>query len=40
MSNVEDLAGGDGGGDDERRFDAAMKPVIQELVASIKAADL
>jgi len=34
--------GGFGGGvsDDERMFDKVMKPVIQQLVASIKAADL
>jgi len=29
-----------GGEDDERMFDKVMKPVIQQLVASIKAADL
>jgi curli biogenesis system outer membrane secretion channel CsgG len=33
--------GGFGGGvDDERMFDKVMKPTIQQLVASIKAADL
>jgi curli biogenesis system outer membrane secretion channel CsgG len=34
--------GGFGGGvtDDERMFDKVMKPVIQQLVASIKAADI
>jgi len=34
--------GGFGGGvtDDQRMFDKVMKPVIQQLVASIKAADL
>ncbi len=35
------FVGGFGGGvDDDRMFDKVMKPVIQELVASIKAADL
>ena len=34
--------GGFGGGveNDERMFDKVMKPVVQQLVASIKAADL
>jgi curli biogenesis system outer membrane secretion channel CsgG len=34
--------GGFGGGveDDERMFDKVMKPVVQQLVASIKAADI
>ena len=34
--------GGFGGGveNDERMFDKVMKPVVQELTASIKAADL
>jgi curli biogenesis system outer membrane secretion channel CsgG len=30
----------DGGQNDQRMFDKVMKPVIQELTASIKAADL
>ena len=35
------FVGGFGGGvDDDRMFDKVMKPVIQQLVASIKAADL
>lgn len=35
------FVGGYGGGvDDDRMFDKVMKPVIQQLVASIKAADL
>ena len=29
-----------GGVDDERMFDKVMKPCIQKLVASLKAADL
>jgi hypothetical protein len=34
--------GGIGGGvsNDERMFDKVMKPVVQQLTASIKAADL
>jgi curli biogenesis system outer membrane secretion channel CsgG len=40
-SSVKVSVGGFGGGvDDERMFDKVMKPVIQELTASIKAADL
>jgi curli biogenesis system outer membrane secretion channel CsgG len=35
------FVGGYGGGvDDQRKFDKVMKPVVQQLVASIKAADL
>lgn len=34
------ILGTSGGTDDERNFDKVMKPVISELVASIKAADL
>ncbi|HSL84208.1 MAG TPA: CsgG/HfaB family protein [Thermoanaerobaculia bacterium] len=41
-SNVRVRVGGFGGGvdNDERMFDKVMKPVVQELTASIKAADL
>ena len=41
-SAVRVNVGGFGGGvtNDERMFDKVMKPVIQQLVASIKAADL
>jgi curli biogenesis system outer membrane secretion channel CsgG len=41
-SNVRVRVGGIGGGvdNDERMFDKVMKPVVQELTASIKAADL
>lgn len=41
-SNVKVSVGGFGGGvdNDERMFDKVMKPVVQELTASIKAADL
>jgi curli biogenesis system outer membrane secretion channel CsgG len=40
-SSVKVSVGGIGGGvDDERMFDKVMKPVIQELTASIKASDL
>lgn len=40
-SSVKVSVGGFGGGvDDERMFDKVMKPTIQQLVASIKAADL
>jgi len=40
-SSVKVNVGGFGGGvDDERMFDKVMKPTIQQLVASIKAADL
>ncbi len=40
-SSVKVNVGGFGGGvDDDRMFDKVMKPVIQQLVASIKAADL
>ena len=40
-SSVKVSVGGFGGGvDDERMFDKVMKPCIQQLVASIKAADL
>ena len=40
-SSVKVNVGGFGGGvDDQRMFDKVMKPVIQQLVASIKAADL
>ena len=41
-SNVKVDVGGFGGGvsNDERMFDKVMKPVVQELTASIKAADL
>jgi curli biogenesis system outer membrane secretion channel CsgG len=40
-SSVKVSVGGFGGGaDDERMFDKVMKPVIQELTASIKAADM
>jgi curli biogenesis system outer membrane secretion channel CsgG len=40
-SSVKVSVGGFGGGvDDDRMFDKVMKPAIQQLVASIKAADL
>ena len=40
-SSSKVYVGGFGGGvDDDRMFDKVMKPVIQQLVASIKAADL
>jgi curli biogenesis system outer membrane secretion channel CsgG len=40
-SSVKVSVGGFGGGvDDERMFDKVMKPVIQKLTASLKAADL
>lgn len=41
-SNVRVRVGGIGGGvdNDERMFDKVMKPVVQELTASVKAADL
>ena len=40
-SSVKVSVGGIGGGvDDERMFDKVMKPCIQKLVASLKAADL
>ncbi|MEM7481528.1 MAG: CsgG/HfaB family protein [Acidobacteriota bacterium] len=40
-SSVKVSVGGFGGGaDDKRMFDKVMKPVIQELTASIKSADL
>lgn len=40
-SSVKVSVGGFGGGaDDQRMFDKVMKPCIQQLVASIKAADL
>lgn len=40
-SSVKVNVGGFGGGvDDDRMFDKVMKPCIQQLVASIKAADL
>jgi curli biogenesis system outer membrane secretion channel CsgG len=40
-SSVKVSVGGFGGGvDDEHMFDKVLKPVIQQLVASIKAADL
>ncbi len=41
-SNVRVHVGGIGGGvdNDERMFDKVMKPVVQQLTASIKAADL
>lgn len=41
-SNARVRVGGFGGGvdHDERMFDKVMKPVIQQLVASLKAADL
>lgn len=41
-SNVKVSVGGFGGGvdNDQRMFDKVMKPVVQELVASIKSADL
>jgi len=35
-----DVGGFGGGSDDERMFDKVMKPCIQELTASLKAADL
>jgi curli biogenesis system outer membrane secretion channel CsgG len=35
-----DVGGFGGGTDDERMFDKVMKPCIQELTASLKAADL
>lgn len=34
------IGGAGGGVDDRRMFDKVMKPIVQELVASIKAADL
>ena len=39
--NARDRVGGFGGGvdNDQRMFDKVMKPVIQQLVASLKAAD-
>jgi curli biogenesis system outer membrane secretion channel CsgG len=40
-SSVKVSVGGFGGGvDDQRMFDKVMKPVIQKLTASLKAADL
>lgn len=40
-SSVKVNVGGFGGGvDDDRMFDKVMKPVIQQLTASLKAADL
>jgi curli biogenesis system outer membrane secretion channel CsgG len=40
-SSTKVSVGGIGGGvDDERMFDKVMKPVIQQLTASLKAADL
>jgi len=40
-ASVKVSVGGFGGGvDDDRMFDKVMKPVIQELTASIKASDL
>jgi curli biogenesis system outer membrane secretion channel CsgG len=40
-SSVKVSVGGFGGGvDDERMFDKVMKPCVQQLVASLKAADL
>ncbi len=41
-SNVRVRVGGIGGGvdNDERMFDKVMKPVVQELTASVKSADL
>ena len=40
-SSAKVSVGGFGGGvDDDRMFDKVMKPVIQQLVASIKSADL
>jgi curli biogenesis system outer membrane secretion channel CsgG len=41
-SNMRLSIGGFGGGvdNDSKMFDKVMKPVIQQLVASIKAADL
>jgi curli biogenesis system outer membrane secretion channel CsgG len=40
-SSVKVSVGGFGGGvDDDRMFDKVMKPVIQQLTASLKAADL
>lgn len=40
-SSVKVNVGGFGGGvDDQRMFDKVMKPVVQQLVASLKAADL
>jgi curli biogenesis system outer membrane secretion channel CsgG len=40
-SSVKVSVGGFGGGvDDDRMFDKVMKPVIQQLTASIKSADL
>jgi curli biogenesis system outer membrane secretion channel CsgG len=40
-SSVKVSVGGFGGGvDDDRMFDKVMKPVIQKLTASLKAADL
>ena len=41
-SNVRVSVGGFGGGVDydERMFDKVMKPAIQQLTASLKAADL
>jgi curli biogenesis system outer membrane secretion channel CsgG len=40
-SSVKVFVGGFGGGvDDDRMFDKVLKPVIQQLTASLKAADL
>ena len=40
-SSVKVSVGGFGGGvDDDRMFDKVMKPCIQKLTASLKAADL
>ena len=41
-SNVKVSVGGFGGGvdNDQRMFDKVLKPIIQQLVASLKAADL
>ncbi len=40
-ASVKVSVGGFGGGvDDNRMFDKVMKPVIQQLTASLKAADL
>lgn len=40
-SSTKVSVGGFGGGvDDQRMFDKVMKPVVQQLVASLKAADL
>jgi curli biogenesis system outer membrane secretion channel CsgG len=39
--SVKVSVGGFGGGvDDDRMFDKVLKPVIQQLTASLKAADL